>query len=106
MVLFITGLLTAGCEKSTTDLCGGDQPQETLPWLKGKIGSLSVSPYCYSISRSTYKNHTVFIIANCDPNVNSIPALYNCDGVQLALTEEDYRNLNFIGPIELIWKNR
>ena len=106
IVLLISGLITAGCEKSTTDLCGAEQPEKTLPWLKGKIDVLSASPQCYSISRSTYKNQTVFIVANCDPNLNSIPSLYNCDGLQLSLTTEDYQNLNFTGPIELVWKNR
>jgi hypothetical protein len=102
----VTGLMIAACEKSVTDLCGGDRPEQSLTWLKSKIDVLASAPDCTSISRSTYKSQTVFIVANCEPNVNSIPALFDCDGKQLTLTTEEYQNLNFTGSIELIWKNR
>jgi len=98
--------LNSSCEKSASQLCGGDDPEKSLPWLKNEIERLSTSQFCYSFSRSTYKNQTVFILANCDPNVDSIPFLYDCDGNKLNLTVEDYQNLNFTGDIELIWKNR
>lgn len=98
--------LTSACEKSDSQLCGGNNPEESLPWLKAEIQTLSSSAYCTSVSRSTYKNETVFIFSNCDPNVNSVPALYDCDGRQLTLSAEDYRYLNFIGEIELIWKSK
>ena len=104
-MLFFMTLMTVACEKSATDLCGGERPEETLTWLKAKISVLSSSADCSSISRSTFKNQTVFILANCGPNFNSVPALYDCDGKQLQLSIEEYQNLNFTGPIELIWKN-
>ncbi|NEU08206.1 hypothetical protein GZH53_07775 [Flavihumibacter sp. R14] len=106
IILFSIAIMITGCEKSTSDHCGGDRPDETLTWLKTRIESLAKSTDCYSISRSTYKGQTVFILSNCQPNVNSIPALYDCDGMQLTLTNGEYQNLNFTGPIELIWKNR
>ena len=105
ILLFFMGL-TSACEKSSAQLCGGDEPEKTLPWLRNEIERLSTSEFCYSFSRSTYKNQTVFILATCDPNVDSIPFLYDCDGTKLNLTVEDYQNLNFTGDIELIWKNR
>jgi hypothetical protein len=106
ILLVLTGLMTAACEKSSSEFCGGDRPEKTLTWLKEEIDLRSSSPYCQSISRSTYRNQTVFIFTFCDPNVNSIPQLYDCDGNLLSLTVEEYQNLNFTGPIELIWKNR
>jgi len=104
-IIFCIGLSTGACEKSAADLCGGERPERTLTWLKDKIDGLSSATECNSISRTTYKNQTVFVIANCDANVNSIPALFNCEGKHLTLTSEEYENLNFTGPIELIWKS-
>lgn len=105
IILLFTGIYSA-CEKSTSELCGGDQPDKNLPWLKNEIETLSSSPFCNSISRSTYRNQTVFIFSICEPNVDSIPQLYTCDGKKLDLTTKDYQDLSFTGPIDLIWKNR
>lgn len=116
LILLVITALHSSCEKSSSSSldsaqfsmagCGGDQPAKTLPWLKSEIERLSSSAFCHSISRSTYKNQTVFIVSNCEPNVDSVPILYTCDGRQLNLTMEEYRNLSFTGPIELVWKNR
>ena len=103
-VIIITFL--GGCEKLGSQLCGGSDPVNELPWLKQEINRLSASPNCNSISRSTYKEQTVYIFTNCEPNVNSIPFLYNCDGVKLELTPSDYQALNFTGSIELVWKSK
>ena len=105
IILLFTGIYSA-CEKSSTQLCGGDNPDKNLPWLKNEIERLSASPFCYSISRSTYKNQTIFILATCDPFVDSRPILFDCDGNELKLTAKDYQNLYFTGAIELIWTNR
>jgi len=104
-LLLLTGLNSA-CDKSYSQLCGGDEPDKSLPWLKDEIQRLNSSAFCNSISRSTYKNQTVFIFSNCDPNVDSKPLLYNCEGNQLNLSTEDYQNLSFTGNIELIWRSK
>ena len=104
-LFFFLGL-TSACDKSDSQLCGGNDPDKNLPWLKDEIQRLSSSSFCNSISRSIYKNQTVFIFSNCDPNVDSRPLLYNCEGNELNLSTEDYQNLNFTGDIELIWKNK
>lgn len=106
ITLFSISIIINGCEKSSTEQCGGDQPEKSLTWLKTKIEVLASSPFCYSIARSTYKSQTVFIVSTCDPNVDSRPELYYCNGNQLTLTTEEYQNLNFTGNIDLIWKNR
>ncbi len=103
--IFVAGIQTS-CKESINELCGGKEPDKSLPWLKTKIEELNSSPFCYSISRSIYKNQTVFIQSNCDPNVNSIPSIYDCEGKQLELSVADYQSLNFTGTIEFIWKNR
>ena len=105
IILLFTGIYSA-CEKSASELCGGDEPDKNLPWLKNEIERLNTTPFCNSISRSTYKNQTVFIFSICEPNVDSIPQLYTCDGKKLDLTPKDYQDLNFTGSIDLIWKNR
>lgn len=104
IALLLTGILPA-CEKSN-QLCGGNNPGKDLLWLKLEIERLSPLAGCNSISRSTYKERTVFIFSNCDPNVNSIPFLFDCNGNKLNLSITDYLELNFTGPIELIWKSK
>ena len=109
LIIFIALMLAtgifSGCEKSN-DVCGGDNPEKQLSWLKNEIQRLENLNSCNSISRSTYKEQTVFILTNCDPNAISIPLLYNCDGMQLTLSQADYRELKFTGEIELIWKSK
>lgn len=104
--MLIIGIMSLiSCEKSGGTLCGGIDPAANLPWLKQKISQLSTSAQCQSISRSTYKSQTVFILANCDPLANTIPLLYDCEGIQLNLTQADYQELKFTGNIELIWRS-
>lgn len=54
-------MVFGACEKSVSHLCGGDSPAISLPWLRQEITRLSTSTQCNSISRSTYKEKTVFI---------------------------------------------
>jgi len=102
--LFSGACLLFSCEKSNS-LCGGNDPINDLPWLEQEISRLSSLNQCYNISRSTYEKQTVFIISNCEPYINSVPLLYNCDGNVLNLSATDYQNLKFSGSIELIWKS-
>lgn len=102
--LFFSACLLLTCEKSN-GLCSGNDPMNDLPWLEQEIARLSSLNQCYNVSRSTYQKQTVFIISNCEPNINSVPILYNCDGNVLNLSAADYQNLKFSGSIELIWKS-
>lgn len=95
-----------GCEEKENPLCGGSDPASDLPWLKQEINRLSAISSCNSISRSTYKKETVFIFSSCEPNFNSIPFLYRCDGTRINLEPADYQDLKFTGSIELIWKSK
>ncbi len=105
-IISVICLISLGaCEKSESKLCGGNDPANDLPWLKQEITRLTTSTHCNSISRSTYKEQTVFIFANCSPNAFSIPFLYDCDGSKLHLSPGDYQELKFTGNIELIWKS-
>ncbi|MDO8993073.1 MAG: hypothetical protein Q7U83_08420 [Daejeonella sp.] len=108
-LLFKAALLSGvcllfSCEKSNSS-CGGNDPMNDLPWLEQEIGRLSSLNQCYNVSRSTYEKQTVFIVSNCEPNINSVPLLYNCDGNVLNLSATNYQNLKFTGSIELIWKS-
>ncbi len=107
LILFFIGsmALITGCEEKASPLCGGSDPAGELPWLKQEISRLSTLSGCNSISRSIYEKETVFIFSNCEPNVNSIPFLYRCDGTRLNLEPTDYQDLKFTGSIELIWKS-
>lgn len=101
-LIFLAGL-TSSCEKSSSALCGGTEPHKTLPWLKLEIEKIKASQTCHSISRSTYRDQTVYIIANCDPATNSVPQLFDCNGKPFSV--DNYLGMKFTGPIELIWKN-
>lgn len=105
LVFLICSMLLISCEKSPVQLCGGTDPARDLIWLKQEIKRVSTLNLCTSISRSTYKEQTVFIFSNCSPNVNSIPLLYSCKGNKLNLLPGDYQELKFTGDIELIWKS-
>lgn len=102
--ILLGACLLLSCEKSN-NLCGGNDPKTNLPWLEQEISRLNSRNQCYNISRSTYEKQTVFIISNCEPNVNNVPILYDCEGKILYLSAEDYQNLKFTGLIELIWKS-
>lgn len=104
LIFSISVIGLTGCGK-TSQLCGGDDPGNDLPWLKQEISRLRTLTNCNSISRSTYKNQTAFIFSNCDLNSNSIPSLLNCNGDKLNLSNADYQNLKFTGDIQLIWKS-
>ena len=102
--IFFSLTLILSCEKSES-LCGGNDPKNELSWLNQEISRLIALNKCYSISRSYYHKQTVFIISNCEANVNSVPLLYNCEGNVLNLSDSDYQDLKFTGSIELIWKS-
>lgn len=108
-LLFSTAILFWACLllscKKSNSLCGGNDPKTDLPWLGQEISRLNTLNQCYNISRSTYEKQTVFILSNCEPNINSVPVLYDCEGKILYLTAEDYQNLKFSGSIELLWKS-
>ncbi len=104
-LLIVCFTLATSCEETASPLCGGGDPVNDLPWLKQEINRLGMVNSCTSISRSIYKKQTVFIFSNCEPNINSIPFLYQCDGTRLSLSPADYKDLKFTGDIELIWKS-
>jgi hypothetical protein len=106
VMLIILGSLT-GCEKDN-QLCGGNDPANDLPWLRTEINRLSSLDDCNSsISRSTYKNQTVFIFSICSSDLYSFPFpyLYDCEGNKMNLYPSDYQELKFTGEIELIWRS-
>jgi hypothetical protein len=102
LLILFTGFFMS-CEKSSSALCGGTEPHKTLPWLKMEIERINASQICHNISRSTYRDQTIYIIANCDPKANSVPQLFECDGKPFAAG--NYQEIKFTGPIELIWTN-
>lgn len=106
LIIFLTiGLISLNsCEKAGR-LCGGNDPVNELPWLKIEISRLSSQNKCYTISRSSYNAETVYIISNCEANINTIPLLYRCDGTLINLSESELKGVKFTGKIELIWKS-
>lgn len=104
LLVMVLIVLTISCEKSSPLLCGGTEPVKSLPWLKMEVERINASGYCHTISRATYNNQTVYIVATCDPAIDSIPQLYDCDGNVLNIPGDNYQDIKFTGPVELIWK--
>lgn len=92
--LFFSTCLLLSFEKSNS-VCGGNDPMNNLPWLDLEIARLISLNQCYNVSRSTYEKQTVFIITNCEPYINRVTLLYNCDRNVLNLSVADYQNLRF-----------
>lgn len=115
VILFFLALfgIINSCEKPsnsdsnslTNEVCGGSSPVENLAWLKKLTTELENSPFCHNISRAGYKGQTVYILANCSPNVSSVLTLYDCLGKEVKLSADDYQNLTFTGNVEQIWRN-
>lgn len=67
--------------------CGVDKPLEELLWLKTEIESREANTnedmkYCY-IVQGTVNNSTVFIYKDCNPLVDKIVLIYDCEGTPL-----------------------
>lgn len=92
---------------SVTPACGVDNPIEELAWLKSEIDNRNQSnresmKYCY-IVQGEYEGETVFVYEDCDPAVNKIVPVFNCDGVVIN-TDGNSIGLDNINNKTIVWK--
>jgi len=97
----LTLLVFFSCEKedSESNACNVSDPAEELLWLKSILTDLSEFDY---IMVANYKGSTVFYNGNCNPVVNYVSVVYNCDGDVIANT---YDIRGELSNDRLLWKH-
>ena len=90
--------------------CSVDNPIEDLDWLKNEIDEREQnirddSKYCY-IRQALYKNQTVFIYGDCNPLINKVVPVYNCNGEFIGIIGSRNQDIPFevLTEGQIIWK--
>ena len=112
LLLFLL-LFSCNSDDDTNQLknsCSVDNPIEDLAWLGNEIDEreqniTSDSKYCY-ISQSLYENQTVFIYRDCNPLINKVVPVYNCEGELIGIIGSREQDIPFDVLLEgeIIWK--
>jgi len=81
--LLIFGVFNS-CSKYDLPKCSFDDATEDLLWLKDIIDEREANPdenmmYCF-ITQATLKRKTVFVLGDCNPAIDKITFVLNCDG--------------------------
>lgn len=105
-------LLSVSCSnddanKKTELICSVKNPIEDLDWLKSEIESLKNKGGKYeSIIQNMYKNQIIFIFNNCNPAINSVIPVKDCNGKNIGVIGENQENIPFdiLQNGKIIWK--
>jgi len=99
IILFLTLLsfIILSCKTDDDNLnntCNVANPIEDLDWFKEIIEDIEQSTLVdeFYISQAIYEGKTVFIVANCCANCNSVITVHNCEGEQIARLGYDDEN--------------
>lgn len=76
-------------------------PTEEILWLKNAIDRVKQDEYSYYVM-ATYKGETVFYYGNCNPLVNYVSVLQNCNGDNLGYTSDKQNELT---NLKIVWKH-
>lgn len=93
--------------KKTELICSVKNPIEDLDWLKSEIESLKNKGGKYeSIIQNMYKNQIIFIFNNCNPAINSVIPVKDCNGKNIGVIGENQENIPFdiLQNGKIIWK--
>ena len=110
-IVFSLILILISCsdnDDQTNMVCGVDDPTTELDWLKAEIDERETNPtedtkYCY-ISQASYENEAVFIYYDCNPLINKIFLIHDCEGNLLNNTEESQIIFDSLEDSFIIWK--
>ncbi|ALI99417.1 DUF6970 domain-containing protein [Rufibacter tibetensis] len=94
-------------EEQVYKTCVVENPVQELEWLRVKVSELQKSEYCQFVQTGNFKGRTVFVVGNCDPLINSINSVYDCDG-NLLCYGGDETCPNFqqeVKDVKLVWTN-
>ncbi|MFC6996095.1 DUF6970 domain-containing protein [Rufibacter roseus] len=98
---------TACEEEDIQQTCTVADPAQNIAWLKEKVKDLQASEYCQVVQRGMLNGRSVFVIQNCDPAINAIRAVYDCDGNVICYSGDDTCP-NFeseVKRLEVVWSN-
>ena len=103
-IIFSIALIS--CEKdenndTESNKCNVSNPIEDLDWLKQEIDDVKQDEYSYYVM-ATYEGETVFYYGNCNPVINYISIVRNCNGDSLGLTNDLYDELT---DVSTLWKH-
>ncbi|MCW3787629.1 hypothetical protein [Plebeiibacterium sediminum] len=105
LLALIISVTFNSCDKADdndkVDICDVSNPAEDIPWLKNAIDDVKEDEYAYYV-KAVYNGATVFYYGNCNPVVDYISIVQNCDGDNLGFTNEFYDDLT---DISVIWKH-
>lgn len=97
--LLLVSFVHISCKKDQK--CNVSNPVEELAWLKESINEVKQDQYSYFMM-AKYKKETVFYYGNCNPVINYVSYILNCNGEPLGYTNELFNDLT---DIKLIWKH-
>lgn len=102
--------LVCSCNKYDIPKCDFDDASQDLLWLKDIIEEREANPtedtrYCY-ISQAKLKRRTVFILGDCNPAIDKVTFIIDCEGESIKNSYDE--NLT-VGEVDLedermIWK--
>ena len=107
-ILWVLSTILMSCTNDHENTCDIADPIEELMWLKEQIDQvkefedqLATETIYYSIAK--YQGETVFFNTNCDPLVNYASVVYNCNGDQIAYTNDIFDDLS---QVSRIWESK
>jgi len=90
--------------------CSVNNPVVDLGWLKAEIEereqNITTSSKYFYISQSVYNDEQIIIYGNCDPLINSVYTVYNCQGERIGIIGSRSQDFPFevITDGQIIWK--
>ncbi|RNI26194.1 DUF6970 domain-containing protein [Rufibacter latericius] len=100
-------VLTSCEEETICKTCEVGNPVQEIGWLNAKAQQLEQSDYCQFVQTGNWEGRTVFVLGNCDPLINSISSVYDCDGNLLCYggdeTCPDFSKE--VKDLKLVWTN-
>ena len=101
-------LLIMSCSSDDNNLvCSVENPIENLNWLKSEIDLLKNNEEEYNyVTQTKHNDQTVFVFANCNPLINSVFLVKNCEGNNIGIIgmgEQDIPSTILDNGI-IIWK--
>lgn len=99
--LFIS--CTSDDKESLKLTCSVEDPVNDLDWLKTETELLDSYE---SIIQSTFNNEAVFIFNNCNPRINSVIPVKNCNGDNIGIisNEQDGIPVSVLENGTMIWR--
>lgn len=107
LCLLLLFSFTACEEEQIQQTCTVANPAQNIAWLKSKTQELQTSEFCQVVQRGSLKGRSVFVIQNCDPSINAIQTVYDCDGNIICYSGDDTCP-NFDSEVDqlvVVWHN-